>query len=194
MPRSKLFVDKVVIIDTAYELIREIGGENFSVRKLAVQLNISPMTIYNYVKNVDAIFKEVIIKAFNAFLKRLNQEMNQSDIPLSIEGVKMAIRIIARIRLEFALENQELFTLMYGPFGMNLENDPELFPYYNLEMQLLYGFSFLDEDTELIRKKIMLLNITINALIFRILSKKVYMTNHEYLKTIDLMTSLYFQD
>jgi AcrR family transcriptional regulator len=50
MARKKVIFDKQQIIDTSFYIIVNEGIESFSARRLAAELNISSMTVYNYYK------------------------------------------------------------------------------------------------------------------------------------------------
>jgi AcrR family transcriptional regulator len=47
------------IIDTSLDLIRRDGADRFSMRKLAKELGVTPMAVYYYVSNKDALFERV---------------------------------------------------------------------------------------------------------------------------------------
>jgi AcrR family transcriptional regulator len=55
----------VEIFDSASKLIIENGYENFSIRKLAKEIEYSPAVIYNYFKDKDDIIKAITIDNYN---------------------------------------------------------------------------------------------------------------------------------
>ena len=57
MARKKAIFDKQEIVDASFHVIKSEGNEAFSARRLATELNISSMTVYNYYKNIDEIKK-----------------------------------------------------------------------------------------------------------------------------------------
>ncbi len=69
MAREKVLNNKNQIIDVAFTIIDEEGVEALSARRIAKELSISSTTVYNYVKNIDEIKKEVLIRCFNILFK-----------------------------------------------------------------------------------------------------------------------------
>ena len=65
MSRTKVIYDKKQIIDIAFRIINEERVDALSARRLAKELNVSIMTMYNYVENIDAVKREVVLQGFN---------------------------------------------------------------------------------------------------------------------------------
>ena len=75
MGRNKALNGKNQIVEAAIVLIDREGEDALSIRNLSRELNVAPMTIYNYLKNIDDVKREVLIQHFNqvsrAILERL---------------------------------------------------------------------------------------------------------------------------
>jgi AcrR family transcriptional regulator len=76
MARNKVIYDKQQIIDISFQVINNESEAALSARRLARELNMSAMTLYNYVENIDAIKKEVILHGFNILYKKLFESLN----------------------------------------------------------------------------------------------------------------------
>lgn len=75
MSRERFFDDPGVITEEAFNLIAEAGYENFSIRKVASRLGVSPMTLYNYFPNLEALLKATVVYAFNHVLMTMQAEL-----------------------------------------------------------------------------------------------------------------------
>lgn len=145
MVRRRVILDKQQIIDTSFGIIKNEGVESFTARRLARELNISPMTVYNYMKNIDEIKKEVIKKGLSILYKMIFQMIESKEKDLEKEGVKLLCKILAINMMKFALENKEIYSLMLTEYGHKFRNDPEIHSYINFLPQLT-GRLKLDQD------------------------------------------------
>ena len=71
MARKGLSKEKV--IEAATEFIEEKGYKEFSIRELAVRLNIKAASLYNYIENMDELNRYVALKAI-AELKNMQEQ------------------------------------------------------------------------------------------------------------------------
>lgn len=132
MSRERFFDDKTRIIEEAVSLIEHEGYENFSTRKLAARLGVSPMTLYNYFSNKDDLVRETIVFAFNRFLLSMQSDLaryfDSGDCPLK------GFQIIAWKLLELSQTNPRIYSLL---FMMDLR------PYYHDEsIKERYEYAF----------------------------------------------------
>ena len=65
MSREKVLCGKEEIFRVAIGIVDSDGMEALSVRNIAKELGVSPMTIYNYVENLNDIKKRVLINGFD---------------------------------------------------------------------------------------------------------------------------------
>jgi AcrR family transcriptional regulator len=82
MPPKTVFT-KEQIIDTAFEIFREEGIENLSVRKLAARINCSTAPIYTSFENVDRIKEQLLEHALDILTEYTEKEYT-SDAFLNI--------------------------------------------------------------------------------------------------------------
>ena len=65
MSRERSLCGKEEIIRVAVDIVDQEGIGAVSARRIAKELNVSSMTIYNYVKNLNDIKKRVLIVGFD---------------------------------------------------------------------------------------------------------------------------------
>lgn len=96
-----------LIVDTATEIIETDGQNALSMRTLAKEIDLSPAAIYKYFDGKEEILEEVRQRA----LKRMSQSFAATEKLKSnpIEDVRNACRTL----LEFAIEQPELYMLIY---------------------------------------------------------------------------------
>ena len=95
------------ILKAAMELFSEGGYQNVSMRRIALRIEYSPGTIYRYYRNKDDIMRQLCFQGFERLLARQLQ-LAQIDDP--------AERLLTggRHYVSFALDNPELYELMFG--------------------------------------------------------------------------------
>ncbi len=64
-------IDKTIIIKTAAEMANEVGLEKVTLKLLANQLNIKPPSLYNHIKGLDDLRKEVMIFGWKQLEERV---------------------------------------------------------------------------------------------------------------------------
>ena len=65
MSRERSLCGKEEIIKVAIDIVDKEGMEALSARRIAKELGVSSMTIYNYVKNLNDVKKRVLIAGFD---------------------------------------------------------------------------------------------------------------------------------
>lgn len=94
------------ILQAAMKLFLDEGFENVSIRKLASAIEYSPATIYLYFTDKDEIFYALYTMAFGRFYELL-QPLARIKDPLK------RLKKGNEIYLSFAMENPELYDLMF---------------------------------------------------------------------------------
>lgn len=96
-----------VIVDAATALVQEKGYNNFSVRELALRLEVKAASLYNHVKSIDDINSEVGKLAAG----RLNSALERAT-----DGVERdrAIEALAYEYRSFVKNNYELYRAIIG--------------------------------------------------------------------------------
>ena len=96
MPKLKF--TKEIIVNAAYDILKEEGFENISARKIAKKLNCSTAPIYFNFETVEEVKKEVI----NLCEKKLNKYLYGNYSQRKILNASIGFVIFAR-------EEKELF-------------------------------------------------------------------------------------
>lgn len=99
---------KTGILEEAVTLIAEIGYSDFTMRKLAARLGITATTIYNYYKNKDDLFINLLIRGFQELYGRLQEAVQ--DLPAPAEQLRALIAAYT----DFGLYNANFYNLMYS--------------------------------------------------------------------------------
>jgi len=95
-----------MILDAAIQLFIKDGYEAVSIRKIASMIEYSPGTIYTYFEDKDSIFYALHVEGFGLLYQK----------QLSIQNIKdPRQRLLAhgRVYIEFAVENQEYYDIMF---------------------------------------------------------------------------------
>jgi AcrR family transcriptional regulator len=94
------------ILATARELFLLKGFEATTIRNIAEKIEYSPSTIYQHFKDKNEIFYTIHSEAFAELVRYLNaSEMHKNPIDQLIA--------LGQIYIQFALENPELYDLMF---------------------------------------------------------------------------------
>ncbi len=95
-----------MILNAAMELFIKEGYSGVSIRKIAKKIEYSPGSIYTYFADKDSIFYELHVEGFGIlYQKQLStQSVNDPRERLLAQG---------RAYIEFALENQEYYDIMF---------------------------------------------------------------------------------
>ena len=112
MSRERFFDDRQRIIDAAVSLISEIGYENFSTRRLAAKLGISPMTLYNYFENKEEIVQATIADAYSKALSAIQNELKEyfeGDVACPLKGFVE----IGRKLKDFSVQYPKMYALLF---------------------------------------------------------------------------------
>ena len=95
------------ILDAARQIIVEQGPDELSMRTLAARIDYSPSGLYEYFDSKEQIIQEVCSEGH----WRLTQAMNRVDDTLPPEEYLLRI---GEVYIDFAVENPELFRLMFA--------------------------------------------------------------------------------
>ena len=108
------------LVDAAERLFAQHGLEAVTMRQLAAELGVSPMTPYRYFADKDAILTAVRTRAFNRHAEALE---------LAFEGGANTVEranAVGRAYLDFALGHPEAYKLMFDIKQPNEAAHPEL--------------------------------------------------------------------
>lgn len=104
----------------AERLFAEKGPEAVTMRQLAAELGVSPMTPYRYFQDKEDILAAVRVGAFNRFAERLEAARDSVEDPLRRSEA------VGKAYVAFAFENPHAYKLMFDLNQPDFGNYPEL--------------------------------------------------------------------
>lgn len=137
MGRNKALEGKQQIVEAAVIIIDRDGEEALSVRNLSKELGVAPMTIYNYLKNIDDIKREVLIAHFNDTNKEILTRLSGSQHRDSSK-IDRYVAIYVDIYYEISREHPELLKFILGTGLSKYANDAEL-RHFMRPLEVFYG-------------------------------------------------------
>lgn len=166
MGRHRIVKDPTEIVRSAYRLIDEDGYENFSARKLAQTLEVSHMTVYNYLGRQE-LLDQVVMMAFG----QLNDGL-EDDVARCKEDAEHPCRIFlaASERLfNFAKAHPNLYRFLFqSGFGATTKN-PKVRALYSSGVELIRA-AVPSERFEELRQDAYLFLVLLNGLILGFLA------------------------
>lgn len=116
------------IMDSASQVMADVGFHHLSMRKLASQLGMTASNIYNYFPNKEVLFTQTRLRGFEMFFSEMNEKSETAATP------EAALQKFARFLIGFAQQSPGYYQLMFQPPRLNLQ-ETELVD-QELEMQL----------------------------------------------------------
>lgn len=108
------------LCEVATRIFAEKGAEGFTMRQLATELSVSPMTPYRYFKDKDAILAAVRARAFDQFSEALENAHDSGKTPIDrSSAVGLAYEAFAR-------NHPEAYKLMFDVSQPNERDYPDL--------------------------------------------------------------------
>ena len=151
MGRKQVFDNTELIVNTAFNLIKDEGFKSFSTRRLAIELGISKTTAYNYLKSKESIIEEVVAKAIkiyhSAILQLINKKKYQvTDIfELLLVRAEVIYDFVIEFRDIYKLTNRQISSVIYDKdlsleqrFGHVGSLYTKVFPEYRDDMNKLF--------------------------------------------------------
>jgi AcrR family transcriptional regulator len=108
------------LCEVATRLFAEKGADGFTLRQLAAELGVSPMTPYRYFKDKDDILATVRARAFDLFSDELERAYASTTSPL--EGAAA----VGLAYEHFARTHAQAYKLMFDVSQPTEENYPDL--------------------------------------------------------------------
>lgn len=137
---TKIRISKDMILDTAFEIVRQDGMEKLNNREIAKKLKCSIRPIYYQFENVEEMQKELYVKIEKYFYKFLLDNM--------VEGVPLYKQVGIHY-IKFAGEEKKLFrTLFMTESGLGAESFVSRVgdEYKELEKLIKISTNLKDED------------------------------------------------
>ncbi|RLB42028.1 MAG: TetR family transcriptional regulator [Deltaproteobacteria bacterium] len=123
-------------VAAATQLFAERGYRGVTLRSLAKELGVSPMTPYRYFDNKEELFAMVRTEAFRRFADA------QRDSVAGIEDPEDALRMLGRAYVGFALDEPDAYHIMFELLQAPAGTYPEL------ETEQARSFSYLHEAVQ----------------------------------------------
>jgi AcrR family transcriptional regulator len=109
------------LCEAAERLFAERGPEAVTMRQLAAELGVSPMTPYRYFEDKDDILAAVRANGFTRFAQALETARETTTGDVRTRG-----RAVGEAYVTFALENPHSYKLMFDFNQPNVDRYPEL--------------------------------------------------------------------
>ncbi len=97
------------LLQAATLIIREAGVDGLSMRKLADRVGVSRTAPYHHFRDKQALLSELALKGFRQY----SQQIDTLFADPLLDGVQQLEQFV-RLYLKFALDNPELYNLMFG--------------------------------------------------------------------------------
>lgn len=146
MSREKVLCGKEEIIRVAIGIVDRDGVEMLSIRTIAKELGVSPMTIYNYVENLKDIKKRVLINGFDRLYAAVYAQL--SALPSPVDKL-LYCKTIAMSIYRFAVDNGNVYTYMFGEGQKMFREDAEVRPLYNNVQKLMKRAKATQQDVSI---------------------------------------------
>lgn len=108
------------LCEAATRLFAEKGAEGFTMRQLANELSVSPMTPYRYFRDKDEILAAVRARAFDRFSEELERALDDSETALD------GSLAVGAAYERFARTYPEAYKLIFDVSQPTEENYPDL--------------------------------------------------------------------
>lgn len=122
------------LCEVAERLFAEKGPEAVTMRQLAAELGVSPMTPYRYFRDKEDILAAVRTNGFNRFAEALEQAY------ASVDGARAKGTAVGEAYLNFAFEHPQAYKAMFDLNQPHEENYPELVTAAHRSRETMTGY------------------------------------------------------
>jgi AcrR family transcriptional regulator len=121
MPKKPFSPDEVAsqrerIMDSAAQVMAEVGFHHLSMRKLASQLDMTASNIYNYFPSKESLLLNVRQRGFELAFRQINSAL------MSCRDANDALYQYTRQLIQFAHQRPGYYQLMFQPPKLTMEN------------------------------------------------------------------------
>jgi AcrR family transcriptional regulator len=138
MARAKAISDKSAIIKASMEILKAEGIDALSIRRIGAKINVSGMTLYNYVENIDDIKREIILEGFRELYRNGYEALRTVKKYDGLIRIDEGCRILAKELYLFGVLHPHLFELMFCTNSGKFRKDAEIEPFYGFFRNLLH--------------------------------------------------------
>ena len=122
------------LCEAAERLFAERGPDAVTMRQLAAELGVSPMTPYRYFRDKDDILAAIRTNGFNRFAEALETARDRA------EGARAKGKAVGEAYVTFALEHPHAYKLMFDLNQPHMEKYPELVAAGHRARQTMTGY------------------------------------------------------
>jgi len=163
--KAKKLQDLSLVYATALAMIEKGGIGSISSRKLAAELAISPMTLYNYYKDINALLREVLLFGLSRFsadqYELLHAGLKRGENPLNY------FLHLPESLNSFAEAHPNLYAFYFNSNLRTFLPDGKVLAGYQKGFELVRGFIRDPAMVEPIHDHIFLYEIVANSLVMR---------------------------
>lgn len=182
MSREKILCGKEEIFRVAIDLFERKGLEALTVRNIAKELGVSPMTIYNYVENLKDIKRRVLINGFDQMYAFIFEQLN--TLPAPVDKYTFCKTLAVSI-FRFAIDHQALYTYMFSEGQRLFGEDAEIRPLYSFIAKLTKRAKATQADWQENAKGYRLLEMLAFSVSYQVSAGAQTLTEEEYGDLID---------
>lgn len=143
------------VISAAISIIGAEGADGVTVRRLAAEADVAPMSIYNHFGDMHGVFDAVFMQGFTEFTEFLHRASVASDPNIALHQMGVAYR-------SFALENPDTYAVMFLRVVPGFEASEEAFgaaerafaELRSVVIRALDAALFREEDADVIAQEI----------------------------------------
>ena len=179
MSREKKIDDVSIVVNAAIQIIEELGYDKLSTRRISARLQVSPMTLYNYFKNRDAILKDVMKQGFDELRTGLQEKMEGSG-PASVRNTLRQYLVLSDHMLAFGMARPNLYRFLFGSAVAPLIAGGDIAERYrDLSLTLMPRIHDESRKQDILNDIYMFL-VLMNSLVSNVLDGRIGMTAERY--------------
>lgn len=129
MARKKILKDKTQIVETALRLIESEGIGSVTMVRLSRELNVSSMTLYNYVRNAEEVLREILVLTTSDFFGQLYAILREMD-SRGADVTEVYARAYALALYNLADHHRDICLYLVNNYA-RFYRDVELQPFYD---------------------------------------------------------------
>ena len=135
-------VSKSLVIETACRIADEQGLNNLSLKAVAEKLNVRTPSLYNHIKSLDDLLREVAHKG----MRSMNEQMAQVAIGKSGD---IAMKSISVEYLNFIIEHPGVYETIQWATWHGTNETAEIFEnYIKILSTIILSYNFPSERTD----------------------------------------------
>ena len=142
MARKPIFEDTSIIIDAAFNIIKDEGLNNFSTRRLASELKVSKNAVSNYLSTKEDIIKKVVEKFYMLFTQNVLEKIKTEEEYYKNNLFDLYI-IFADVLYDMISEYGDVYKIATRDFNKVFEQNIKIEDKFKLVFPI---YSFLNDD------------------------------------------------